>query len=290
MSNQSKISESIHHAYFTSEIDALFSVSVLKKLGWLGKGSSILECAAGDGSLIKALSEEDVQITAIDLIDYGIDAEICNYLDRPTQRHDLVFTNPPFGKMASLATAFFNKAAKDSDRIAFIVPQSFRKISIIDRLDRSFWPIIDLDLPEQSYTLPDGSRRVVKSCFQCWSSQKLETRPKLKSIDHSIFFKAVTKDKARSESGAFAIRGQGSKAGKVLEGLDHNEATTRFLVGFRDEIESLDLSVLAGFTAGIPSIGFAEIAHALQCKTLSDRESYLKHGATFLLGALHSQL
>lgn len=281
MSNQSQISSDINHAYFTSAEDAAFAVSVLREHGWLERRSSVLEPSAGAGALSSALEDSGVAVKIADLVDYGIGATIQDYLVSDFGKFDLVFTNPPFGKMATLAVSFFNKATTNSDRIAFIVPQSFRKISIIDRLDTSYWPVADEDLPSQLYDLPDGTVRKVRTCLQLWERRDTE-RPKLGNIDYSGFFTPLTKDVALSTEGAFAVRGQGSAAGRILEGLDHSPASTRFLLGSREEISSMDLTTIAGFTAGIPSIGFAEIAHALSV-TDRVRETYLKRGALSLL-------
>lgn len=282
MSNQSQISEGINHAYFTSKEDASFVAETLRELGWLGEGTTVLEPACGSGALVEPLKTDLVSVKLADLIDYGIGAEIGDYLDSNLGRHDLVLTNPPFGKMATLAVAFFNKATTNSNRIAFIVPQSFRKISIIDRLDLSYWPVGDYDLPSQSYNLPDGSQRVVKTCLQLWEKREVK-REKLGKIDHTQFFTPLSKVAALTTSGAYALRGQGSAAGRVLEGLDHSESSTRFLIGSREIVGSLDLSAIAGFTAGIPSIGFAEVAYAITLQNDSRLDSYLKKGAITLL-------
>lgn len=287
MSNQSRISDEINSAYFTSTKSSEFCVEVLENFDWLRDDISVLEPAAGDGALLKALhsSRFSIKVTACDLIDYGCEAEIGDYLLRPLQKSDLVFTNPPFGKMASLAVKFFNRACLDSDRVAFIVPQSFRKISIIDRLDLNFWPIYNGDLPDETYTLPNGSKRVVRTCFQMWE-RRSEPRVKLNEIDYTRFFKSLTKEQALNESSAYAIRGQGSKAGKILNGLDHSGASTRFLIGHRNVIEQLDFSKIASFTAGIPSIGLSELAYAVDLfkKDKDKLNDFLSRGAVALLG------
>lgn len=281
MSNHSQISSDINHAYFTSAEDAAFAVKTLRRFGWVTEGSTVLEPSAGAGALVTAISGCGVTVKAADLVDYGIGADIQDYLASDFGRFDLVFTNPPFGRMATLAVSFFNKATTNSDRIAFIVPQSFRKISMIDRLDDHYWPVADEDLPSQNYDLPDGSVRKVRTCLQLWE-RKDARRPKLSGIDHTRFFTPLTKDQALATDGAFALRGQGAAAGRILDGLDHSPASTRFLVGSRDEIASMDLTTVAGFTAGIPSIGFAEVAHALAV-TGDARDAYLHRGVLSLL-------
>jgi hypothetical protein len=292
MSNQSRISEEINGAYFTSAKSSEFCVDMLETTGWLKHGTTVIEPAAGDGALLRALasSKFKLSVRAYDIEDYGCGAQIEDYLNATTEKADLVFANPPFGKMANLAVKFFNRACKDSNRLAFIVPQSFRKLSIIDRLDLDFWPVYDSDLPDETYTLPDKSKRVVKTCFQLWE-RRTHPRAKLNSLNYSKFVTALTKEQALITEGAYAIRGQGSKAGKVLNGLDYSEASTRFLVGNQEIITSLDLSKLASFTAGIPSIGLTELAYAvsLSKEDRSKLNDFLMRGAVALLGCASSQ-
>lgn len=63
----------------------------------------------------------------------------------------IIFGNPPFGKNASTAISFFNHAAKFSQVIAFIVPRSFRKLSIINRLDQNFHLIHETILEKKCF-------------------------------------------------------------------------------------------------------------------------------------------
>ena len=280
MSNQSQISDSIDHAYFTSDEDAQFVANKLSEFDWLD--STILEPSCGSGALAKPLSSMGLSVDLADLVDYGVGACIGNYLESSYERYGLVLTNPPFGKMASLAVKFFNKAATHTDRIAFIVPQSFRKASIIDKLDLAFWPVLDEDLPSQVYDLPDGSKRKVRTCFQMWE-RRSERREKISLIDRSRFFQTLTKKEALETDGAYALRGQGASAGKVLEGLDHSEASTRFLVGSKDVFLRLNLSRVAGFTAGIPSIGFSELAVAASLEGSPKQKLFLEKGVISLL-------
>ena len=284
MSNQSQISDSIDHAYFTSEEDAQFVTNKLLEFGWLN--STILEPSCGAGALVKPLKKLGIKPDCSDLIDYGVGASIENYLESSHKHYDLVLTNPPFGKMAKLAIQFFNKAATHTDHIAFIVPQSFRKVSIIDRLDRFYWPVLDEDLPSQVYILPDGSKRKVRTCFQMWE-RRVTPREKISSIDHSCFFQTLTKKEALETDGAYALRGQGSSAGKVLKGLDHSESSTRFLVGSKDIFQRIDLSRVASFTAGIPSIGFSELALAASLEKSIKQKDFLAKGVISLLMASH---
>ncbi len=80
----------------------------------------------------------------------------------------IVVGNPPFGKNSSLAIRFFNHAAKFASTIAFILPKTFRKESIQNRLDPSFHLVYDENLQEDSFFLPDGSKKSIPCCWMIW--------------------------------------------------------------------------------------------------------------------------
>jgi len=282
MSNHSQIASSINDAYFTNKTSAEFCVSKLEDHGWLKPNISLLEPSAGSGALVKPIVEryKDITVVSRDLIDYGIGAVISDYLLSNAERFDLVFTNPPFGKMASLAIKFFNRAALDSNRIAFIVPKSFRKASIISKLDKFYWPVADYDLPNESYELPDGSTRNVSTCLQLWERRTVE-RPSLKIKMNNQYFKLSSEN----DPNAFTIRTQGSASGKVLDGFGHSPNTSRIISGDKSKVKSLDLSKLAGFTASVPALGLTELYYAMHLQETNQEllKKYLDKGVIALL-------
>jgi hypothetical protein len=76
----------------------------------------------------------------------------------------LVIGNPPFGKGNSKAIQFFNQAALFSDCIAFILPRTFKRISLQNRLNLYF----DLSYSEDIPTDPCCfiPKMGAKCCFQ----------------------------------------------------------------------------------------------------------------------------
>ena len=75
-----------------------------------------------------------------------------------------VIGNPPFGKNSSLAVKFFNHSAQFADTIAFIVPRTFRKNSLVNRLNENFHLIYEKILPIDSFYLPNGEDKSVTTC------------------------------------------------------------------------------------------------------------------------------
>lgn len=126
----------------------------------------------------------------------------------------LTIGNPPFGRVCSLAIKFFNHAAKFSNAIAFIIPRSFRKISIQNKLDINFKLIYDIDISNKLNTFDPPIN--VKCCFQIWirtNNKRLIKKQNVKHIDWK--FLHYTKDDILLSD--FAIRAYGGNCGEIIE-------------------------------------------------------------------------
>ena len=133
----------INDKYFTkpSIVD-----QCLKRID-LTKFDIILEPSAGCGSFHNKIPKDkgracDISPDIPDVIEldfYAIE-KVINLLDLTTapDKRYLSIGNPPFGMNSSMAIEFFNGCAKFSDEIAFIVPRTFRKDSVQNRLDLNF--------------------------------------------------------------------------------------------------------------------------------------------------------
>ena len=269
----SDFSESISDAYFTPPASVDFIHEVLSEAGWLE--GSILEPCCGDGNLIRGLDNA----TAWDLNQYDHPLDrVGNFLEQPPEPFDLVLTNPPFGWLGGLACDILNHGTKFSDRIAIVLPQCFRKVQRIDRINEWFHPVSDLNLPDETYILPGGEKRYVRTCFQMWERRDYK-RKKFGSTSYEKFFTQVPKDEAD-----YYLRTQGSTAGKILEGLQYPDGrpykttTGRFMIGSKDRIMAHDWTKVARFASGAPSIGLHDIAWGLRSPNIDE---YLIHGITY---------
>lgn len=199
----------------------------------------------------------------------------------------LTIGNPPFGKNSSKATAFFNKAAEFSSVIAFIVPRTFVKDSIKDRLDRNFFLANQESLEKNSFIF-EGNPCTVPCVFQVWihgsymsmsdmdipvlSDGMRPIRPRLGATSDFVF---VTAEKDPH----IAIRRVGTNAGRIFTDRV-NERSIQSHLFIRVTCESRLEEVLARLrslnlektsikydTAGCPSIGRSELCalynHAL---------------------------
>ena len=135
----------------------------------------IIEPSAGNGSFLNQIpSNNKIGIDILpdhediikqDFFDYNPPAININ-------KNILVIGNPPFGKVSSLAIKFFNHSAKWANVIAFIIPRTFRKISIQNRLDNKFHLVYDEEIPNNPCCF--SPIMSVKCCFQIWEKKELE--------------------------------------------------------------------------------------------------------------------
>lgn len=134
----------------------------------------------------------------------------------------LIIGNPPFGKQGSLAMDFINHSSLYSDTIAFILPLSFVKISVKNRIPNYYHLEYEEILPENSFLLNNGDYDV-KCVFQIWK-RKDHKRIKIKS-DKEIGFKYVKED----ENPDLSIRRVGVYAGKCFYELNKSSSSHYFI-------------------------------------------------------------
>lgn len=194
--------------YTKPEIAAQF----LRELD-LSSYSLIIEPSAGNGSfsnfipncIALDIEPENDKIVKQDFFMY-----------EPQRGNILVVGNPPFGEQSTMAIQFFNHAAKFAKTIAFVLPRSFKKVSIQNKLDLSFWLIREVEIPKNSFLLQEQDYDV-PCVFQIWKRKK-EKREKIIFPMRSKYFSFVkTKEEAD-----FRIQRVGGDAGKAF--LDKNGA------------------------------------------------------------------
>ena len=137
----------------------------------------------------------------------------------------LTVGNPPFGRVSSLAVRFFNHAAEWSTVIAFIIPKTFRRVSLQNRLHEKFHLIHDEEIPSDPCSFSPPMQ--VKCCFQIWEKRP-ESRAIVKlSTTHADWDflqngPLDAKGQPTPPKGAdFALLAYGGKCGKIVTtGLD----------------------------------------------------------------------
>lgn len=143
--------------YYTPPTTASAVVDRLLEQVPFARDRTWIEPAGGTGTFIEAAQEQGVsRIVSYDIEPHHPKVKRGDFLKQKLKISGAVAVgNPPFGRNNALSVPFFNACAKHCDVICFIVPKSWRKWSVINRLDQSFHLIDDYDL-QINYDGVDG--------------------------------------------------------------------------------------------------------------------------------------
>jgi len=234
---------------------------------------SFLEPAGGNGSFIQALAHHGgVSIQSVDTHPLHPDVKKKDFLTFQTKERDLVtVSNPPFGRNNALSIPFFNHAAQFSSHIAFLVPRSWRKWSVQNRLQPNFHLIHDRDV-DLIYVNSNGEpltkSNELRTCFQVWE-RRSELREKFVVPDNGLI------KKVKPDQAALALRVFGYGCGQVLEDFPKASNTTLMFLSLSEGITAsllreLDFERFINNTAYTQALSFQEINYLLNEKLLGD--------------------
>ena len=160
--------------FFTPRSTAEQIVARLVELRTDAPARPWIEPAGGTGTFVDVAQAIGVE----QIISYDIEPrhELVrrgNFLQADlTLRGAVAVGNPPFGRNNALSVPFFNHAARYCEIINFIVPRSWRKWSVTNRLDLRFGLIDDYDLTI-NYLDQNGAqisgRSTLRTCVQTWA-------------------------------------------------------------------------------------------------------------------------
>ncbi len=158
--------------FYTLPVNAKKCIDKTGELYDITKWDLIVEPSAGNGSFLH-------QIPSIHRIGIDISPEhpdiiqqdFLEYSPPPDKHNVLVIGNPPFGRVSSMAIRFFNHAAKWANVIAFIIPRTFRKTSVQNKLDRMYHLVYDEEISTNPCWF--SPPMMVKCCFQVWEKRNI---------------------------------------------------------------------------------------------------------------------
>lgn len=216
----------------------------------------LVEPSAGDGAFFKIFPFGSI---AYDLEPKYHGIQKADFLEviLKSDRQIAVIGNPPFGKNASMAVKFFNRSAGQSEIVAMILPRTFRKASIQNRLNRNFHLICDVTLPENAFLFRSKPYNV-PAVFQIWKRRD-DVKRALWPVDtiHPDF-EFTTPSEAD-----FAIQRVGARAGRVHQNFNLSPQSHHFISAkvknVKATMEKLDFKSVAGNTVGNPSLSKSEI-------------------------------
>ena len=180
-----------------------------------------LEPSAGSGSFFHIMN--DAKKIGLDIEPKEEGMMKMNFFDYTPEegRKYVVIGNPPFGRVSSLAVKFFNKSAEFANCIAFIIPRTFKRVSIQNKLDLHFHLVYNEDLPITPCCFTP--KMTAKCCFQIWLKKETKRKKIIYDKTHCDFkfLKHGPKDNNNQptppQNCDFAIKAYGANCGEITD-------------------------------------------------------------------------
>ncbi len=242
--------------FFTKEDVAKHLVETLGSIVDFSYYDHIIEPSAGDGSfslLFDNCEAYDIfprhaSITKTDFLEL-------DFVDYERQK-TLIVGNPPFGKQSSLDLGFLRKTCEITDTVAFILPRSFKKDSMRDKVPLTHSCVFEMDLNSDSFE-KDGVSREIQCVFQVWIRKDRKKSEQYCSKD----FAFCSKDKAQ-----FSFRRAGAKAGEISKDVSNKNESSHYFIKTKENddaimkiLESIDWTNISLNTVAVKSISTNEI-------------------------------
>jgi len=237
-----------------------------------------LEPAGGTGAFVEAALEVGFKkIVSLDIEPRHPKVQQGNFLSTQISFEGAIcISNPPFGRNNSLSIPFFNRASTECNMIAFVVPRSWRKWSVINRLSPDFKLVDDWDL-SIDYVDQKGEETHgvgnLRTCVQVWKRYPSMRRQKITIKDYGIIEK-TTPEKADV---SFTLFGYG--CGSVKTEFERKKNTTQAYFKLNhpralEALTSVDFSLFYNHTAYTEALGFQEINFLLNRYLGFESENY----------------
>jgi len=216
-----KMSENGLDQFYTNTDVSKDCLNILSEYVNLDEFDIHLEPSAGSGSFFNLLERNKRLGIDISPKTRGvIKMDFLNFTPQSSKKY-LVVGNPPFGKISSLAIKFFNKSAEFADCIAFIIPRTFKRVSVQNKLNLNFKLIYNKDLPLNPCCFTP--KMSAKCCFQIWKKTPNQRTIVLYDKSHPdfTFMKHGPKDEHNQPTpptnSDFALKAYGSNCGTIID-------------------------------------------------------------------------
>jgi len=245
--------------YYTPEKTVIECISLLDKVH---QGDTYLEPAGGTGAFIEQLIQLNRNVVSYDIEPkHNLVQQTEDFLleDLSHLSDIITISNPPFGRANKLCVPFFNKCAEVSTHIGFLIPKSWRKWSVINRLDNRFHLVSDTELtvdfihPSQE----KKSKGKLNTIFQVWEKRD-ELRETISVMDRNY----ITKTNPDDADVSLTVFGRG--CGKLKEEFPRVPNTTQMFLKCNepwvvDALKTVDFSRFYSNVAFVEALSIKEI-------------------------------
>jgi hypothetical protein len=235
----------------------------------LSKYDLVIEPSAGDGKFYDVIKKKTGKVIGLDIDPEHPEIIKKDWFDFVLDKHYekiLVVGNPPFGNQSSLAIAFIKKCDElNVQTIAFILPKSFKKESLQNKIPLHYHLTYQVDLEDTSFIL-ENKDYSVPSIFQIWERKEEKRNVNKKDITTELF-KFVKKN----ENPDISFRRVGFYAGTIYDETENKAEVSHYFIKSNiniDELKSIlkDLKWNHDNTAGPRSIGKRELIEKINEK------------------------
>jgi len=253
--------------YYTPADAALEILENIKAMVPNLQERTFLEPAGGTGSFIEAAKSAGMKnFVSFDIEPHHPLVQEGNFLEQKLELNGAItVSNPPFGRCNSLSVPFFNHSAEYSDLIVFIVPRSWRKWSVQNKLDRRFHLVKDDDL-DINYVDVNGEhgykKNNLRTCIQYWKKMDGEPRQLYAVEDQGVI------QKCGFEEADVALTIFGYSCGVVKTEFPRKSNTTSMFLKIKhpkalEALQSVDFSKFYMNTAYTAALSIGEINYLL---------------------------
>jgi predicted RNA methylase len=255
--------------FYTNKETAKFCYMELENLIKL-KDYFLFEPSAGTGSFSNLFHKNSLAIDIEPKHNNIIKIDFFNFDSKILENKNVItIGNPPFGKNSNLAIKFFNKSSEFSEYIAFIIPKTFKKDSVQNKLNLNFHLIKEIEIPLNSFIFKE--KEYSAPCiFQIWKKENIKRNKKEKKTETKYFL--FTK----KEEADIAIRRIGVLAGKVILDLEKYKESSHYYLKIKNKNQEKiyntlkecykEFNEIAKNTAGNPSLSKTELVDIFEKK------------------------
>jgi predicted RNA methylase len=227
----------------------------------------VIEPSSGNGSFIGGIKSLSKNFIFYDLEPQHIEITQQDYLlfnpneIKSKYENIHIIGNPPFGRQSSLAIKFIKKSCEFAESVSFILPKSFKKDSLKNKIPYKFHLIFECDLPSHSF-LVNEEEYDVPCVFQIWKRMD-GNRPIVEKIE-PINFMFVGK----IDNPDISFRRVGVNAGVISKDIEGKSIQSHYFIKFtNDNVLDDNISLLSQITfdfnntVGPKSISRQELIH-----------------------------